>query len=97
MISYLKGAALKCFEPYLTGNLNTELRWASNLDGSIDELQINFGSWDEQAEAELALEKLTMNDNHKATHFFVKFCRLLALVDYNDNTLLREAYTSLPK
>ena len=97
MISYLKGTALECFELYLTGDPNTEPNWATNLDGFIDELQINFGSWDEQAEAELALEKLTMNDNHKATHFFVEFYRLLALVDYNDNTLLRKAYTSLPK
>ena len=97
MISYLKGSALKCFEPYLTGDLNTEPRLASNIDGFIDELQINFSSWDEQAEAELALEKLTMNDNHKATRFFVEFYRLLAHIDYNENALLRKAYTALPK
>ena len=92
-----KGSTLNCFEPYLTGNPNTEPRWATNLDGFIDELQINFGSWDEQAEAELALEKLTMNDNHKATWFFVEFYRLLALIDYNENALLQRAYTALPK
>src|SRR3979490_660044 len=97
MISYLKGTALECFEPYLTGNSNTEPRWASNLDGFIDELQINFGSWDKQAKAELALEKLTMNNNHKVTRFFVEFYRLSALVDYNDNPLLRKAYMALPK
>src|SRR3979490_1974914 len=97
MISYLKGTALECFEPYLTGDPCTETRWASNLEGFIDELQINFGSWDEQAEAELTLEKLTMHDNHKATRFFVEFYRLAAFVDYNDNALLRKAYTALPK
>ena len=97
MISYLKGSTLEYFELYLTGDPNTEPRWATNLDGFIDELQINFGSWDEQADAELALEKLTMNDNHKATRFFVKFYRLSALVAYNENALLQRAYTALPK
>src|SRR3979490_2286793 len=81
MISFLKGSALDCFEPYLTGDPQTEPGWTANLDAFINELQINFGSWGEQAEAKLALEKLTMNDNHKATRFFVEFYRLSALVD----------------
>src|SRR3979490_3586007 len=81
IISFLKGSALDCFELYLTGDPQTEPGWTTNLDSFIDELQINFGSWEKKAEAELALEKLTMNDNHKATRFFVEFYRLSALVD----------------
>ena len=97
MILFLKGSALDCFELYLTGDPQTEPGWTTNLDAFINELQINFGSWDEQVEAELTLKKLTMNDNHKATRFFVEFYRLSALVDYNENALLRKAYTALPK
>src|SRR3979490_1024771 len=97
MISFLKGSALDCFEPSLIGDSQTEPGWTANLDAFIDELQINFGSWDKKAEAELALEKLTMNDNYKATRFFVEFYRLSALVDYNENALLRKAYTALLK
>ena len=67
------------------------------MEGFTDELQINFGSYDEQAEAELALEKLTMHDNHKATWFFVEFYQLAVFIDYNNNALLRKAYTAFPK
>src|SRR3979490_1421731 len=81
MIWFLKGSALDCFEPYLTGDPQTEPGWTTNLDAFIDELQINFSSWEEQAEAELTLKKLMINDNHKATRFFVEFYRLSALVD----------------
>ena len=38
VISYLEGTALECFEPYLTGDPRTKPRWATNLDGFIDEL-----------------------------------------------------------
>src|SRR3979490_2729058 len=41
MISFLKGSALDCFEPYLTGDPQTEPGWTANLDAFIDELQIN--------------------------------------------------------
>jgi hypothetical protein len=38
-----------------------------------------------------------MKDSHKATKFFVEFYRLSAMLDHNESSLYRKAYTAMPK
>ena len=97
MISYLKGTALDCFEPYLAGEPHTKPMWVNSFDKFLDELYMYFGPYDQQAEAEQELEKLAMHDNYKANRFLIKFYRLSALVEFNNNALRRKAYLALPK
>ena len=58
---------------------------------------INFGLYNQVADAKVELEQLVMKDNHKATKFFVNFYQISALLDYNNQALHRKAYHALPK
>ena len=58
---------------------------------------INFGLYDQVADAEVELKQLVMKDNHKATKFFVDFYQISTLLDYNNQALHRKAYLTLPK
>jgi len=54
-LSYLKGAALDCFEPALLDPIDPA--WLSEFDLFIEELETNFGSFDPEGEAEAELEQ----------------------------------------
>ena len=58
---------------------------------------INFGPYDQVADAEVELEQLVMKGNHKATKFFVDFNQISTLLDYNNQALHQKAYLALPK
>jgi hypothetical protein len=70
---------------------------AYQLQVFTEELYIYFGPYDQQAEAEIELEELVMKDNHKATKFFVEFYRISAMLNHNESSLYRKAYTAMPK
>ena len=89
--------ALNHFEPYLMDNQNQEPAWLNDYDKFVEELMINFGLYNQVTDAELELEKMVMKDNHKATKFFVNFCQISALLDYNNKALHWKAYLTLPK
>jgi Domain of unknown function (DUF4939) len=94
MLSYLKGTALAWFEPGLLAEDTPA--WLENLDLFISELQVNFGPFDPEGEAEAELDKLQMRDNHKATKYLVEFQRLAARVEWGDAALRRQLYKGLP-
>jgi hypothetical protein len=73
VLSFLKGIALDYFEPYLTDDPANEPEWASDFTAFTEELYINFGPYDQVADAEIELGNLVMKDSHKATRFFVDF------------------------
>jgi len=66
--SYLKGMALKWFEPDLlgAGNPHNCLIWMTDWEEFIIELQTTFGPRDPVADAEHQLNHLCMKDNHCA-------------------------------
>jgi hypothetical protein len=97
VLSFLTGTALDYFEPYLADDPANEPEWASDFTAFTEELYLNFGPYDQVADAEIELENLVMKDNHKATRFFVDFYRLASMLQYNDSALLRRAYLALPK
>jgi len=94
-LSYLKGAALDCFEPALLDPIDPA--WLSEFDLFIEELETNFGSFDPEGEAEAELEQLRMQENHQATKYFIKFQQLAARVKWGDAALRRQAYNGLAK
>ena len=89
--------ALNYFEPYLTDNPDQEPTWLSNYDEFVEELMINFGLYNQVANAKVELEQLVMKDNHKATKFFIDFYWISALLDYNNQALHQKAYLTLLK
>ena len=58
---------------------------------------INFGPYNQVADAEVELKQLVMKDNHQATKFFIKFYQISALLDYNNQALHWKAYLTLLK
>ena len=96
-LSFLNRTALDYFEPYLMDNPDQEPTWLNNYDGFIEELMINFGLYNQVADAEVELEQLVMKDNHKATKFFINFYRISTLLDYNNQALHWKTYLTLLK
>ena len=60
-------------------NPNQEHVWLIDYDEFIEGLMINFGQYNQVANAVVELEKLVIKDNHKATKFFVAFHQISAL------------------
>jgi hypothetical protein len=80
VLSFLKETALDCFEPYLVDDPANEPIWASDYSAFTEELYLNFGPYDQVADAEVELKNMVMKDNHKATRFFVDFYRLMSML-----------------
>ena len=96
-ISYLSGSALQYFEPAILGEVSPEPIWLSNWDAFKDELQMNFGPYDNAAQAEIELEKIVMKEHHKAARFFIAFSRASTRTQWNDAALWHFAYKGLAK
>jgi hypothetical protein len=97
VLSFLKEPALDYFEPFLIDDTINEPAWLTDFELLTEELYINFGPYDQQAEAEIELEQLVTKDSHKAAKFFIEFYQLLAMLDHNESSLYRKAYTVMPK
>jgi hypothetical protein len=97
VLSFLKELALDYFKPFLIDDPANEPTWLTNFELFTEELYIYFGPYNQQAEAEIELEQLVMKDNHKVTKFFVEFYQISAMLDHNESSLYRKAYTAMPK
>jgi hypothetical protein len=97
VLSFLKGITLYYVEPYLADDPANKPVWASDYSVFTEELYLNFGPYDQVADAEIELENMVMRDNHKATWFFVDFYRLASMLQYKDLALHCRAYLALPK
>src|SRR3979490_2343136 len=96
-ISYLSGPALQYFEPAILGKIYLEPTWLSNWDDFRAELEMNFGPFNNAAQAEIELEKIVMKDHHRAVCYFIDFTRASTRTQWNDATLAHAAYKGLPK
>ena len=63
-ISYLSGPVLQYFEPAILGKVTPEPVWLTDWDSFRDELETNFGPFDNAAQAEIELEKIVMKEHH---------------------------------
>jgi len=97
--SYLKGMALKWFEPDLlgAGDPHNHLIWMTNWEEFIIELQTTFGPHNPLADAEHQLDHLRMKENHRANRYVVDFNRITSQIwGYGDGALRHHFYTGLP-
>src|SRR3979490_3411125 len=96
-ISYLSGPALQYFEPAILGEIYPEPTWLSSWDDFRAELEMNFGPFNNAAQAEIELEKIVMKDHHRAARYFIDFTRASTHTQWNDAALAHTAYKGLPK
>jgi hypothetical protein len=96
-ISYLSGPALQYFEPAILGELIPEPQWMKKWDSFCAELEMNFGPFDNAAQAELELERIVMKEHHRAAHYFIEFSRASTRTHWNDAALKHFAYKGLAK
>jgi len=73
--SYLKGMALKWFEPDLLNSANPHARllWMDNYIQFVSELKSNFGPHDPVGDAEHQLDNLSMKEGQKINKYVVEF------------------------
>jgi len=96
--SYLKGMALKWFEPdLLSGRLSSHPDWMDDYSEFMLELQTNFGPHDPSRDAEMQLEQLNMREGQCINKYIVEFQRLASQVHrWGDGALHRQFYNGLP-
>jgi len=97
--SYLKGMALKWFEPDLlgAGDPHNCPIWMTDWEEFIIELQTTFDSHNPVADAKHQLDHLCMKENHCANQYVVDFNHIASQVQgYGDGALHYHFYTGLP-
>jgi hypothetical protein len=89
--SYLKGMALKWFEPdLLSDELSSRPDWMDNYSKFMLELQTNFGPHDPSGDAEMQLKQLNMRKGQCINKYVVEFQRLTSQVcGWGDGVLCR--------
>ena len=58
---------------------------------------MNFGPFNNAAQAEIELEKIIMKEHHQATRYFIEFARASTRTQWNDTALRHIAYRGLAK
>ena len=97
--SYLRGMALKWFEPDLlnVSNPNAHPIWMDNYHQFISELKSNFGLHDPVGDAEHQLDNLSMKEGQKINKYVIEFnCLTGQVCGYGDGALHHIFYSSLP-
>jgi hypothetical protein len=95
-ISYLRNPALQWFEPGLSGELDEDPAWLEDWDLFVEELQTNFGPYDQTGDAESELVSLKMTSSQHITEYIVHFNSLAPHCDWGDATLHHQFYEGLP-
>ena len=95
-LSYLREVAQDWFEPGITGQTPEPPFWLDNWDAFIEELQSNFGPFDESADIEHELSILRMRDNQRISEYLVKFNSLAVRSSWGESALRFRFYDGLP-
>src|SRR3954451_24397473 len=86
--------ALEFFEPHI--RLPAEPSFLLNWDEFREVLEMNFGPYDPEGEAEAELDALRMKDNQKITKYLVEFNRIAARLQWGNAALRHAFYWGLP-
>ena len=92
-LSFLTGPALSWFEPTLFDP--SPPTWVNNWDLFHTELESNFGLFDPVGEAKAEIKMLVMAEGSCSTMYFVEFNCLVSCIQWDDHTLLQQAYKGL--
>ena len=88
--------AQEWFEPGITGELDEVPDWINNWNLFIDELQTNFGPYDQVGDVERALVNLRMKDNQQISEYLVRFNSLSSQCQWGEPALRHHFYDGLP-
>ena len=94
-VSWLKGTALRWYEPNLTLRERDLPRHARFWEDFEDALQATFGEPDPVTAATTKLDNLTMKDHHHIARYNVDFNEYAALSGYNNQALYTRYYKGL--
>jgi hypothetical protein len=95
-LSYLRDVAQEWFEPGLSGLTDTYPPWLDSWDLFVDELQNNFGPFDESADVEHELTNLRMKDTQRISDYLVRFNSLAVRCPWGEPALRYRFYEGLP-
>jgi hypothetical protein len=95
VISYLWNPALQWFEPGLSGELDKDPAWLEDWDLFVEELQTNFGPYDQTGDAESKLVSLKMTSGQCITEYIVHFNSLAPRCDWGNAALCHWFYEGL--
>jgi hypothetical protein len=96
VISYLWNPALQWFEPGLSRELDEDPAWLEDWDLFVEELQMNFGPYDQTGDAESKLVSLKMTSSQHITEYIVHFNSLAPHCDWGNVALHYRFYEGLP-
>lgn len=94
-VSWLKGTALRWYEPNLTIPERNLPDHARIWDAFEEALKATFGEPDPITSATTKLDNLTMKDHHHIARYNVEFNEYAALTGYNDQALYTRYYKGL--
>ena len=95
VISYLWDVALEWFEPGLSGLTEEPPTWLEDWDAFVEELQTNFGPYDESGDVESELVNLQMKDSQRISEYLVWFNSLEVRCSWGESALRHRFYDSL--
>ena len=95
-LSYLQDVAQEWFEPGISGELDKIPDWIDNWNLFVDELQTNFGPFDEVGDVEHELVNLHMKSNQCISEYLVWFNSLSSQCQWGEPTLRHHFYNGLP-
>ena len=86
--------AQEWFEPEISGLTDDYPEWLDNWDLFVDELQNNFGPFDESANVEHKLTNLRMKDSQCILEYLVHFNSLAVRCPWGESALWYRFYES---
>jgi Retrotransposon gag protein len=95
-LSYLRDVAQEWFEPGISGLTEEFPPWLDNWDLFVEQLQTNFGPYDETADVEHELMNLRMKDTQRISDYLVRFNSLAVRCPWGESALRYRFYEGLP-
>src|SRR6266850_735653 len=95
LLSYLRGPALGLFEPYIL-DLTNSAPFMHHLSLFIEKLESNFSPYDLEGDAEVALTKLDMKENHHINRYIIDFTKYASHLAWNEPALWDWFYRGMP-
>ena len=95
-LSYFWDVAQEWFEPGLSGLTDIYPQWLDSWDLFVDELQNNFGPFNESSDVEHKLTNLRMKDSQCISNYLVHFNSLAVHCPWGEPALRYRFYEGLP-
>ena len=94
-MSYLQDVVQEWFKPGLSGLTNIYPQWLDSWDLFVDELQNNFGPFNESTDVEHKLTNLRMKDSQCISDYLVHFNSLAIRCPWGEPALRYRFYEGL--